>query len=264
MRHDRSQRRAHGESGVEGGTISLGTLRAARRGNLAADHHPGRGRPHLGRPRQELPGRVGRAVRGAGRARPRRTRRGCRQAGARHRVLPGMVVCHPAGGRTRRAHRRLRSRRPQPGLLHDRRWRGGRKRVEAGQAVLQADGQARQAQGDLAGHRIPRHAAGSPRDHGCARVEGAVRAAHTRRLPRTEHEHLPCARAAGYRSQGVRPLGRRSRRRGHRVRGPRHRRCRVPRACPELRWLLPAAARVLPDGCARSATSTTCCWSPTR
>ena len=95
-RHDRSQRGAHGESGVEGGTVSLGTLRAARRGDLAADHHPGRGRPHLGHPRQELPGRVGRAVRGAGRARPRRTRRGCRQAGARYRVLPGVVVCHPA------------------------------------------------------------------------------------------------------------------------------------------------------------------------
>ena len=43
------------------------------------------------------------------------------------------------------------ARRPQPGLLHHRRLRGGRDGVEAGPAVLQARRQAEQAQGDLAG-----------------------------------------------------------------------------------------------------------------
>ena len=47
------------------------------------------------------------------------------------------------------------------------------------------------------------------------------------------------------RREGLRPLGRRPHRRGHRVRGPRHRRGRLPRAGAELRWLLPAARRLL-------------------
>ena len=47
---------------------------------------------------------------------------------------------------------------------------------------------------------------------------------------------------------GLRPLGGRPHRGGHRVRGRRHGRCRLPRAGAELRRLLPAAARIPPAG----------------
>ena len=67
----------------------------------------------------------------------------------------------------------------------------------------------------------------------------------TFRVP--EHQLLPRSRARR-RPRGLRPLGGRPDRRGHRVRGPRHRRRGVPRAGAELRWLLPAAARLLPAG----------------
>ena len=62
--------------------------------------------------------------------------------------FPLWSYAHPQGDRAGRAARRPRARRPQPGLLHHRRRRGGRDRVEAGQAVLQAHRQADEAQGD--------------------------------------------------------------------------------------------------------------------
>ena len=68
------------------------------------------------------------------------------------------------------------------------------------------------------------------------------------RLPRTEHQLLPRARAVRARRQGVRSVLRRSHRRSHRVRGARHRRGRLPRTGAERRRLLPAAARVLRAG----------------
>ena len=137
------------------------------------------------------------------------------------------------------------ARRPQPRLLHDRRRRGGRDRVEAGQAVLQADRQADEAQGHLARRRLPRHAPGRPVDHRHPGRQGDVRAARARRAQGAEHQHVPRSRAPPGRREGLRPLGRRPHRRGHRVRGARHRRGRLPRAGAELRWLLPAARRLL-------------------
>ncbi len=119
-----------------------------------------RGGPlHLGRQGQALPRRPRRAVRRAGRARPHRAGRGRRQAGQRAGVLPAVVLRAPQGGRAGRAAGRPRARRPQPGLLHHRRRRGGRERLEGGQAVLQADRQADEAQGDQPQHRLPRHPA---------------------------------------------------------------------------------------------------------
>ena len=60
----------------------------------------------------------------------------------------------PARDRARRTTRALRTRRPQPGLLHHRRRRGRRDGLEAGEAVLQADRQTRQVQGDLAARSL--------------------------------------------------------------------------------------------------------------
>ena len=79
-------------------------------------------------------------------------------------------------------------------------------RLEAGQAVLQADRQTRQAQGDFAGDRLPRHPAGRAGHHRPAGVQGAVRAADARRVPGAQHQLLPGARAVRHRHQGVRPV----------------------------------------------------------
>ena len=138
--------------------------------------------------------------------------------------------------------------RPQPGLLHHRWRRGRRDRVEARQAVLQAHREADQAQGHLPRGRLPRHPAGGPVDHRHPRRQGRLRAARARRPQGPQHQHVPRARAPARRREGLRPLGRRPHRRGHRVRGPRLGRGRLPRAGAELRWLLPAAGRVLRAG----------------
>ena len=63
-----------------------------------------------------------------------------------------------------------------------------------------------------------------------------------------QHQHVPRPRAPARRREGLRPLGRRPHRRGHRVRGPRLGRGRLPRAGAELRRLLPAAGRLLRAG----------------
>ena len=165
--------------------------RHSARHDPSADDRARRRRLRLRRARQALPRRSGRAVRGPGRARPHRARRGGRQAGRRARLLPAVVLRPPRRDRPGRAARRLRPRRPQPGLLHHRRRRGRRERLEAGQAVLQAHRQAHQAQGDQPRHRLPRHPAGRPLDHRPARHEGAVRAAGAHDVPGAEHELLP-------------------------------------------------------------------------
>ena len=67
--------------------------------------------------------------------------------------------------------------------------------MEAGQAVLQADRQTRQVQGDFAVHRLSRHAAGRAGHHRHPGVQGAVRSADPRRFPRAQHQLLPGARA---------------------------------------------------------------------
>ena len=157
----------------------------------------------------------------------------------------------------------LRPRRPQPGLLHHRRRRGGRVRVEARQELLQAHRQAHQAQGDQPGHRLPRHPPGRALDHRHSRHEGAVRAAGALDVPGAQHQLLPRSRArrttsrrsaAGPPTGSPRPSSSRARRRWPRSSSSR---CRTPAAASRRR---PATS----SGCARSATATTCCWSPTR
>ena len=88
-------------------------------------------------------------------------------------VLPAVVLRPPERHRAGRAGRRLRARRPQPGLLHHRRRRGRRDRLEAGQELLQAHRQADQAQGDQPRDRLPRHHPGRAVDHRPARHEGS-------------------------------------------------------------------------------------------
>ena len=210
-------------------------------------HRPGRGRLHLRRPGQALPRRAGRPVRQPARPRAHRPRRGRRGAGQGAGVHAAVVLRAPAGDQARRAGRRLRAGRPQPGLLHQRRRRGRRDRVEAGQELLQARRQADEAQGDQPGHRLPRHDAGRAVDHRPAGAQAAVRAAGALDVPGAEHELLPRA-GARRRPRGVRPLGRRPDRGRHRERGPGHGRRGLPRAGAERRRLLPAAARLLPAG----------------
>ena len=157
--------------------------------------------------------------------------------------------------------------RPQPGLLHHRRRRGRRDRVEAGQELLQADRQADQAQGDQPRDRLPRHPAGRAVDHRPAAAEGAVRAAGAVDVPGAEHQLLPRPEITGAptaatprRSAAGPPTRSRSR---SRTRAPTRSppssssRCRTPAAASRRR---PATS----SGSARSATSTTSCWSPTR
>ena len=226
-------------------------LRGPRRGRRRAhrpDHHPRRGRLRLGRPRQEVPRRARRAVRRPGRPRPRGAGRGRRPAGPRAGVLPALVLRPPQGDRAGRAARVVRPRRPQPRLLHHRRRRGRRERLEAGQAVLQAGRQAHQAQGDQPRGGLPRHPAGRPVDHRHPRGQGDVRAAGARRVQGAQHQPVPRPRAPARGPQGLRAVGRRADRRGDRVRGPGHRGRGLPRAGAELRRLLPAAARLLPAG----------------
>ena len=140
--------------------------------------------------------------------------------------------------------------RPEQGLLHHRRRRGRGDRVEAGQAVLQADRQADEAQGHQPQHRLPRHPAGRAVDHRHPGRQEVLRAAGPRRVQGPEHQLLP--RRGDHRRPGhgpgpggVRPLVRRPGGEDDPGRGPGHRRRRVRRAGAELRRLLPAAARVL-------------------
>ena len=250
--------------GAQGQPPPVGPLRAARRGHHAADHHPRRGRHHLGRQGQELHRRAVRPVRGAGRPRPQGARRGGRQAGRDAGLLPAVVLRDTAGDRTVRAPRQLRAGRTEPGLLHDRRRRGRRDRLEAGEELLQAGRQARQAQGGLAVDRLSRHAAGRAGDHRPSGVQGAVRAADARWVPCAEHQLLPRAGAVRHRHQGVRA-------RTARTVSPRPSSSRAPTPSPRCSWsrcrTRVGASHRRPgtsSGFARSATSTTCCWCPTR
>ena len=177
--------------------------------------------------------------------------------------MPLWSYAHPHGDRARRAGRGLRARRPQPGLLHQRRRRGRRDRVEAGQELLQAHRQADEAQGDQPRHRLPRHHPGRAVDHRPAAAQAAVRAAGALDVPGAEHQLLPRPGArptTSRRSAAGPPTRSRSRSRTRApTRSPRSSssRCRTPAAASRRR---PATS----SGSARSATSTTCCWSPTR
>ena len=222
-----------------------------------------RGRVRLGPARQALPRRPGRAVHLAARPRPHRAGRGRRQAGRDARLLPAVDLRPPPRHRAGRAGGELHARRPQPGLLHHRRLRGGRVGLEAGPPVLPHDRAAAADEGDQPLHRLPRHVDGRALHHRHPRAAHALRAARARCDQGAQHELLP-GRGVRRRRGRVRPLGRRRDRTGHRAGGLRHGGRRVPRAGAERRRLLPAAARATSSGCARSATATACCSSPTR
>jgi hypothetical protein len=235
------------------------TRRRARAG-----HRARRGRLHLGRPGQALPRRPRRPVRRAGRPRPHRARRGdAAQAGRGARLLPAVVLRPPHRHRARRAAGRTR-----PGDLNRVFFTTG-----GGEAVETAWKLAKQyfkLTGKPTKHKvISRSVAYHGTPQGALSITGIPAAKEMFEplvpgaLQGAQHQLLPRPRARR-RREGLRPLGRRPHRRGDRVRGPGHRRRRLPRAGAELRRLLPAAARATSSGCARSATSTTCCSSPTR
>ena len=90
--------------------------------------------------------------------------------------------------------------------------------------------------------------AGRAVDHRAAGHEGSR---SSRWCPRRSGSRTPTSTARRYIEddrEAVRPLGRRPDRGRDRERGPRHRRRGLPRAGPELRRLLPAAARLLRAG----------------
>ena len=177
--------------------------------------------------------------------------------------MPLWSYAHPNAIELAQRVAELRTGRPQPGVLHDRWRRGRRVGLEARQAVLQAHRQAHQAQGHLAGDRLPRHHPGRVVDHGAARPQGAVRAAGARARSgcRTPTSTAPRSTATTSRPS-VAGLPTRSRS-PSRTRAPTRSppssssRCRTPVAASRPR---PATS----SGCARSATSTTSCWSATR
>ena len=194
----------------------------------------------------------------------RRGGRGRRAPGRGTRLLPALVVRAPAGDRAGRTAGGAGAGRPEPRLLHHQRLRGGRVRLEAGQAVLQDDRPARAVQGAQPRHRLPRHVHGGARDHRAPRHQGAVRADGARRGAGAEHQLLPGTglrrRATGRRSAGgrrTRSGGRSSGRARTRSRPCSWSRCRTRAAASRPR---PGTS----PGCGRSATSTGCCWSPTR
>ena len=107
-------------------------------------HRPRRGHLHLRRRGQALPRRSRRPVRRPGRPRPRTS--SPRPPTSRRRssaFFPIWSYAHPKADRAGRAAGAPRARRPQQGLLHHRRRRGRRDRLEAREAVLQAHGQPR-------------------------------------------------------------------------------------------------------------------------
>ena len=153
--------------------------------------------------------------------------------------------------------------RPQPDLLHHRRLRGGRVGVEAGPPVLQADRPARALQGHQPEHRLPRRHHGRPVDHRGHRDPHAVRAPGSRapsRSPTPTSTGPPTSRTTRRPSAAGPPT-------------PSSRRSwpRTPRRWPPCSWSrcrTPAAASrrrpATSSGCARSATGTASCSSPTR
>lgn len=98
--------------------------------------------------RKYFDGLSGLFVVNAGHGRRRLAEAAAKQA-AELSFFPLWSYATPSAIEARRPSGRLRARRPQPGLLLDRRRRGRRDRVQAREALLEAPGQAGQAQGHL-------------------------------------------------------------------------------------------------------------------
>ena len=156
-------------------------LGCVRRRRAGARHRARRGLLAVGRHRPPAPRRPVGPVHRAGRPRPPRPRRRGAGAGRDARVLPDLDVRAPARDRAGGPPRRARARRPQPGVLHQRRVRGGRVGVEAGAPVLPRHRPGPAPQGDRAAHRVPRHHARarspSPASPRCARRSNRSRPA---------------------------------------------------------------------------------------
>ena len=228
-----------------------GRLRRPRR----PDHRPRRGLLRLRRPRQALPRRALGAVLRQRRTRPRpssRTRLP-RQI-ARARLLHHLELRPPAGDRARRADRRARPRRPQPGLLHLRRLGGGRVGAQA-RARLPPAAPATRARSSSSPARSPTTAPPSARS--AATGIPALRTDFEPLVPGgmhvAEHEryHWPEDRDPLWAADADRGADR--------LRGARDGRRGDPRAGAERRRLLPSRRTATSSACARSATATTCC-----
>ena len=189
--------------------------------------------------------------------RPGRARscRGCSGRGARLlsdldlRPSQGRGAGRPPGG--------LGPRRPQPGVLHQRRLGGGGVGLEAGSPVLQDEGRAPSHQGDLALSRLPRHHDGGPVDHRHLGAEGTVRTPDRRGHQGPQHQQLsPSRRGGSTRATSPRKSSRRSCERAR----------RRSRRSSSSRFRTPVVASPRPmatsRGSARSATSTVCCSFP--
>ncbi len=211
----------------------------------------------LRRARQALSGRAVGALLRQHWPRPRRARRGGGRAGAELAFYTNWSYAHPARDRAGHAHRRAGAGQPEPRVLHLRRLGGGRVGWKLAKAY-HACAASRRAQAHRPRPRLPRHLARravGDRPDGVAR---AVRTADARGAARPEHELLPLG-------GGPRPaVGGRRDRGGDRVRGPADGRGGDPRAGPERRRLLRARRTATSSACARSATATACCSSPTR
>ena len=206
-----------------------------------ADHRPRRGLLRLGRARQALPRRALALFCvniGHGRA-------DVAQAGADQAKELGFFTnwsyAHPPAIELAAADRVARARRPQPGVLHQRRQRGGRVGAQARAPVPQAHRQARTRPRSSRARSPTTAPPWAPcRRPGITEPARAVRAAHPGgcHVPNTNIYRLP-------RGRHRRP-GRRGDRRADRVRGPGHGRRGDPRAGAERRRLLHAAGRLLP------------------
>ena len=218
--------------------------------------------------RQALPRRAGRAVHGAGRATAARrlAEAAAQQAEqARPTSRSGPTPTRPPSSWPP-GWPQLRPGRPQPGVLHHRRRRGGRVGLEAGPPVLRGHRPARAREGDqprdLAYHGTThRGAVASPAS---TAIKDAVPAAAARRGRHVANTNRYRCRTARRRPTDTLGVRRRHRGDDHRARAP-----RPSPPCTSSRCRTPAAASSRPtgllrSGCGRSATATACCWCPTR
>ena len=198
---------------------------------------------------QRVHRRAGRPVRRPGRPRPRGAGRGGREAGQGAGVLPALVLRAPARRRARRPPRRdgapatsTASSSP-PAAARPSSPRGSWPSSTSSSPASPTS--TRSSRRAVAYHGTPQGAlsiTGIPPLK--EMFEPLVPGAH--KVPNTNFYRAPGVPRR--RREGLRPLGRGPHRRGDRVRGPRHRRRRLPRAGAERRRLLPAAARLLRAG----------------
>ena len=198
--------------------------------------------------RPALPRRAGRAVRGQRRPRPHRAGRRRRQAGRRAGVLPALVVRPPDGDRAgRRGSPTL-----APGDLNRVFFTtGGSEAVESAWKLARAYFK---RTGKPNKHKVvSRHIAYHGTSMGALSITGlpGIKSDFEPLVPggiKVPNTNFYRAPEHGDVAGGLRAVGGRRDRPGHRARGAGHGRGGLPGAGAELRRLLPAAARLLPAG----------------